>query len=257
MLPLYTINRDMIRNIITYFIVAVFMTGCAQIEHSEDGGELRLLGVVVDSSVEGKQNSGEVVSRTSAEDHIFEVTITDSLSGEVVEHYDNHLDVPSTIVLSAGTYLIEVYSADINSQLPLGGVVGFEQPQYGASEYFTIVSGSVTPLTLTARMTTVGVTVQYSDLFKRIYPCNEEGEDYHVVVYSSHGDYITFNSSEARTAYFKHNGAAMELLYQVYIKRVGSSGSIEELTTAEPTSFVSQDICKPATIYDLTVEVGN
>ncbi len=191
-------------------------------------------------------------------DHIFSVDIYDVDTDEIVESYSSHRDMPATIVLSAGTYRVEVYTADINSQVPFGTTVGFDQPQYGATQEVEITAAETTTIAVTALPITCGVTISYSDTFEYVFPCTNEGETYYTIVYSSHGAEITFFKGESRTAYFEYTGKGMELLYRVYIVRMNDEGTLETYTTDEPSTLLpSGTEATEGYIYNATIAIDS
>lgn len=246
-------------------LLAVVLFGAAScneapVETEKGFGELEFLSIDCNGEV---IVSGEASAATRASldlsDHIFSVDIYDIATEEKVQSYANHRDIPSTIVLSEGKYRIEVYTADLYSQLPEGTTVGFAQPQYGATKEVEIFADEITSITVTATSECFGVTVNYSDTFLHMYPCSGEGETYYTTIYSSDGAEITFEKGETRTAFFKYTGEDMFLSYRVHIVRLMSDGSLQDITTEDTTPLLPSDV-KPTIgyIYNATIAVeGN
>lgn len=209
-------------------------------------------------TTEGDTAQGGDGSENSLNVHILTITIADKASGKVVERYADHTAMPSTVVLKAGTYIITAQTADVKSQLPYNGKVGFSQPQYGATQEVTITSGEVSSVALACRQTTAGVTVDYSELFADLNPCTKPGETYRVRVFSSLGTDITFVKGEVRTAHFVVPSHEMLFFYQVSIDRVNKDGALETVTEAEPKSFDPAAMpVRKACNYNLTIKVLN
>ncbi len=231
------------RKLLPKLLLALLLFGasCQDKESSTLSGELQLLGLIVDSTVQGDSQSypdNYAVWRC----HIFSIDIVDITSGEVINHYPSNMDIPPTITLPAGAYQIRAYTADVNQQVPENGHFGFDQPQYAASENFTIIAGSFTPLTLTATLKTTSVTVNYSDGFDSIE------DNYYVTVMSSQGAEITFNSSEKRTAHLLNTDNSIELQYQLHI------GNGTKATRSNQPLRAINELLLPA--YHYTIDIN-
>lgn len=174
-------------------------------ESDVETGELQILGFAISSNVDVEQlskaanssrsndngaslttksSSGETT--TTEMEHIFSVTITNLDTQEVELYYNNHTYIPTTIVLESGNYSIVAQTSDVNLQIPDNDEVGFSQPRYYDQQEVAITAGTIQSISMDCKQITAGVTVNYSDLFKALYPCLDDQEDYYTVISTNH-----------------------------------------------------------------------
>lgn len=242
-------------------------------EQEPQTGELQLLGFTITTDVDIEQLSkisssysgdtnASLVTKSSSDDsdddameHIFSVTITNLATQEVEIYYNNHTYVPTTIVLESGEYSVVAQTADLNQQIPDNDEVGFNQPRYYDKQEVTITAGEIQTISMSCKQITAGVTVEYSDMFKTLYPCTIEQEDYYSIISTNYSSEIVFLKDESQTAHFTVHGSDMEFYYQIVVKQYNSSGELEE-RVGEKHSFPSSAMpVVSATNYNLTIMV--
>ncbi len=226
-------------------------------EQIQQTGVLKISTLNVDTNVEvfGKSNTPNSVTKSSEAPHILNITITNKVSGEVVEYYENQTYMPSTVVLNVGSYNVEAKTANIDGQLPGDdSKVGFDQPRYYCSYDFEIREGQIETISLIAKRQTAGVSVAYSALFKDVYPCLREGETYQTTIFSSGSGSIVFSKGESRVAHFVVDSDDMTLEYQLSITRYNEN---DELTTyvGSRTSLPVEHLPAKIANYNLTIEI--
>ncbi|MFI3299332.1 MAG: DUF4493 domain-containing protein [Rikenellaceae bacterium] len=240
------------RYILTTLILIVGLVGCQSVNEpsaTNNQGTLQILGLSVDCQTRADINADSI-----AYYHVFEVTITDLANNEVVEHYDSNHDMPLTLVLDAGSYSVVASTAQIESQIPEDGkTVGFDIPQYLAEQEVEIVAGELTPITLVAYNSTAIVNVYFSDLFKQLYPCEDQGEDYSVEVSCSNEQSIVFAKDETRAANFEVTADDLTLSYQLFIARMTNDGVLEDVASEIIPVELEAEYLEMAHQYNLTI----
>lgn len=209
---------------ILYIVALILLTACAEspsIIGDQRMGYLSVgdIGFQVTGEVDPLLSPSASESFSKAFDptnHALEVTIRDANGLEVVR-YPSHLTMPLTTQLPEGSYTIHVQTADKSPGAK------FDRPCYVGQADFTITPPDITTVSLSCRQTTCAVVVEYSDLFRAVYPTEEY--KYHAVLSSSIGENLTFNSDEGRTAYFNLPTPDISIYCQIFLSRRDNANS--------------------------------
>ena len=167
-----------------FLLSIISFIGCKQenideLSTSEGIGYLKLQ---LDIGIENQGGRLESISTDT-----WNVIIYDTEDLEV-RNFPNFSELPSEIPLAAGDYTIFISSEDQS--------VGFDNPYYtGTSEVFTIKNGDIIPITVTAELSNVQVSVSYSPEVIRDFTAM-------FTTISSASGVLIFGTEETRSGYF-------------------------------------------------------
>lgn len=176
----------MFKNKITYLLAVLLLTFSCNKDENVGNCQMSLF-------IESNEEMGIVpISKAESTQRIFSVKIYDS-SNKVVASYDDHTQMPQTIVISPGAYKVVASSKNNNFV-----EAAFDSPIYYGETNFSAIIGQNTNVKLSCSHSLVKVSVGYSEELKSYL------SSYKTVVSNGvEGGELTFDGDDKRVGYFK------------------------------------------------------
>ena len=145
-----------------------------------------------------------------------------SVNDELIKSYENYNEMPDKIELPEGDYYAVVHGKNYSE-------AAFENPVYGGqSEVFTVTEGSTSYVTITAELSNLAVSIEYSSNIVNYFTA------YQTVVTTSGGS-LTFDETETRKGYFDVKPLLIEATLQYNKGGITDSKTLSK-TIANPTA---------------------
>lgn len=183
------IRKAYIYSFLVFFLFLVF--SCSKTETQREKGRISI-SLVEDNTVKEVLSYGDIdvdaavpVSKLS-----FSVSIYNT-EGKLVDNYNNYSDMPSSIELPTGTYIIKAVSNGGEAEAQFG------QTAYAGEKQVEIHAGDNGTITIDCYISYTKVTVTYSDGIKSLL------KSYKTVVTNENGGELEFVGDDSREGFIK------------------------------------------------------